>query len=64
MNVNFIVITTTITQSTTHNAEGILVSKSDPDSHFVLAVLSKHKTDFEIFSKPNLPRKQTREIIA
>ena len=49
-------------QSSTCKYAGILVLNSDPDSHiFVLAVLNKRKTDFEICSKSNLTSKQTWE---
>ena len=47
-------------QSLNHNNSVILVSNSDPNSRFFLAVLSKRKTDFVIFSKSNLPSKKTR----
>ena len=43
--------------SPTRNAGNILVLNRDHDSHFVLAVLSKLKTDFKIRSESNLPSK-------
>ena len=60
LNVDFIFIGTNRTQYLNRNDAGILVLNSDPDSHFLLAVLSKRKTDFEIRSESNFPRKQTR----
>ena len=61
LKIGFIAIFVTRTQSLTRNTAGILVLNRDTDSHFVLAVLSKHKIDFEIISKSNLPSKQTQE---
>ena len=60
INIEFIVIVFNRTQYLNRNDAGILVLNSDPDSHFLLAVLSKQKTDFEIRSESNFPRKQTR----
>ena len=51
-------------QYLSHNHAGILVLNSNLGSYFVLDVLSKHKTYFEILSKSNLHSKQTQEIIA
>ena len=47
-------------QSPISDAVGIMVLNSDTDSHFLLAVLSKRKTDFEIRSKSNIHSKQTQ----
>ena len=58
INIDFIVIVVNRTHYMTHKNEGMLVLNSDPASYFVLAVLSKGKTDFEIRSKLNLLNKQ------
>ena len=61
INIEIIVIVFNRTEYPNRNDAGILVLNSDPDSHFVLAALSKLKTDPEIRSESNLPRKQNRE---
>ena len=61
INIDFIVIVVNRTHYMTHKNEGMLVLNSDPASCFVLAVLSKGKTDFEICSKSNVLSKQTQE---
>ena len=55
LKIGFIAIFVTRTQSLTRNTAGILVLNRDTDSHFVLAVLSKHKIDFEIISNQISP---------
>ena len=44
-------------QSLTRNNSVVLVLNSNPDSPFVLAVQSKQKTNFEIYSKIKSPQK-------
>ena len=63
LNIYFIVIIVNRTKYLTPNYACILMLNSDPDLHFVLAVLSKCKTDFEICSKLNLLIKQTRKFL-
>ena len=56
ININFIVIVVTRTQSPTRNVSGISVLNNDPDSRFVLAVSSQRKTDFK-FAQIEYPQK-------
>ena len=60
----FIVIVVTRNQSLTRNAADILVLNSNHDLYFFLAMMSKHKIDFEIRSESNISINQPGKIIA
>ena len=64
ISIDFIVFVVTKTKTPKRIAAGILVSNINPDSHFVLAELSKREIGLENNSKPNKPRKYPRKIIA